>query len=443
MSFSSITVEERSKEAESLKSFLTYSLIGSLALHIGVLSSGIGNYFRRVPTAEDEPIDVTIIDSPTAKLEKPPEKIPIPEASKKEAEIVQKQSIEIPPVQKYIARLKTQRVQQPKQITQTQRVQQPKQTTQIQRVQQSKQITQIQRVQQSKQTTQNPQPTNREIAPKPKVSVTTVAPRGSNSGGSTVLTGNSGYGTALSSGLGISSRSDSRTGSRIGSGSGSRRTGSGISSRSGSHIVNETGNRPTVATAPIPPKINSSGNGNSNGNDNGRAACRQCNANYPEAARRQGVEGRVEVSVDTDKQGNVTNVRIAHSSGNRNLDEETLRQARDWKLKPADGGRKGVSIATEFVIRGSRRHRQVEERKTQRESEERTQQATVATSNSKERTLRRRRRKLIPPSNETTATKPAVSLPGIHPEGKATDSSQKPQATTNQPQLPPAAPSQQ
>ncbi|MEH2165355.1 MAG: TonB family protein [Nostoc sp.] len=485
MSFSGTTVEQRSKEVEALKSFLTYSLIGSLALHIGVLSSGIGNYLARVPTGEEEPIEVAIVDAPTAEPEKPLEKIP--EEPKKEPEVVQKQSRETPPVQKPVPEL----IERPK----------------IQPVQQ-----------QPKQTTQNPQPANREIAPKPQVPVTTVAPQsgggggGGGGGGSPVLTGNgsSGSGVALStgsgtgSGSGIGSGSGSGTGSGIGSGSGSgigsgigsgsgSGIGSGIGSGSGSGIGNGVGNRPTVATAPIaptPPKINSSGNAN------GRAACHECNVKYPEGARRRGIEGRPEVKVDTDKEGNVTNVRLTSSSGNRELDEDYARQARSWKLKPSEGGRQGVTIATDFAIKGSRRSRQVQERQAQRQAEERTQQTAAA--NSTQENPRRRRRELTPPSsNEARATRPAISgfsrrlepqrtespassssgarttrtqgtatesLRRIRRERAATDSSQKPQATTNrrrrdntsqnklrdslrrlrqQPQSQPAAPSQQ
>ncbi|WP_375467772.1 TonB family protein [uncultured Nostoc sp.] len=401
MSFSGATVEQRSKEVEALKSFLTYSLIGSLALHIGVLSSGIGNYLTRVPTGEEEPIEVAIIDSPTAEPEKPLEKIP--EELKKEPEVVQKQPIETPPVQKPVQEL----IERPK----------------IQPVQE-----------QPKQTTQNPQPTNREIAPKPEVPVKTVVPQsggggGGGGGGSSILTdnsGSSGSGVALSTGTGtgIGSGSGSGIGSGIGSGSGSgigtgigsgsgSGIGTGIGSGSGSGIGNGVGNRPTVATAPTaptPPQINSSGNGNANG----RAACRECSAKYPEAARRRGVEGRVEVAVDTDAQGNVTNVRIARSSGNRDLDEETARQAREWKLKPAEGGRQGVSIATEFAIKGSRRSRQVQERQTQREAQERTQQA--AATNSTPEHPGRRRRDLTPSSNEATATRPTESRLNQRPQ---------------------------
>ncbi|MFW9263063.1 TonB family protein [Nostoc sp. CALU 546] len=479
MSFSGITVEQRSKEVEALKSFLTYSLIGSLALHIGVLSSGISNYLTRVPTGEEEPIEFAIVDSPTAEPEKPIAEIP--EEIKKEPEIIQKQPIETPPVEK---------------------------------IQQQEQITAI---------AQKPQPTNtppKAIATKPEVPVKSAPiprsalsedskPTSAGGGGSGVGLGSGsgiavgtstgtgpGGGTGTGTGGGIGSGTGTGTGSGIGSGTGSgigSGTGSGIGSGSGNGTGNEPVNRLPVATAPIaptPPKVNTSGNGNGNG----RAACRECNAKYPEAARRRGVEGRVEVAVDTDAQGNVTNVRIARSSGNRDLDEETARQARNWKLKPAEGGRQGVSIATEFAIKGSRRSRQVQERQSQREAqrqaEERTQQTRAA--NSTEENPRRRRRELSPPSKpaisgfsrrlqpqrvENTPTSPSgarttrtqgtarESLRRIQRERATTNSSQNPQPTTNrrrrrdnasqnklreslrglrkQPQSQPAAPSQE
>ncbi|MEH1891368.1 MAG: energy transducer TonB [Nostoc sp.] len=382
MSFSGTTVEQRSKEVEALKSFLTYSLIGSLALHIGVLSSGIGNYLTRVPTNEDEPIEVAIIDTPTAEPEKPLEKIP--EEPKKEPEIVQKQPREIPPVQKPVQEL----IERPK-IQPVE--QQPKQTTRIQPVEQ-----------QPKQTTQNPQPINREIAPKPTVAPVSGGGGGGGGGGSPVLTdnsGTSGSGVALSTGLG--SGSGSGSGSGIGSGIGSGR-GSGI----GSGIGNGVGNRPTVATAPIvptPPQINSSGNGNGNGS----AACRKCAFKYPESFKRRGIQGRTSLAFDTDDQGNVTNVRVASSSGNRELDEEQLRQAREWKFNPAQGGRRGVQVNSAAFKEDSQQYRQYQQQR-KREAEERTQQAAAA-ANSTQEHPGRRRRELTPSSNEATATRPAIS----------------------------------
>ncbi|MEH2085219.1 energy transducer TonB [Nostoc sp.] len=493
MSFSGITVEQRSKEVEALKSFLTYSLIGSLALHIGVLSSGVSNYLTRVPTGEEEPIEFAIVDSPTAEPEKPIAEIP--EEIKKEPEVVQKQSIETPPVEKF------------EQITAVPQKPQPINTP-------PKAIP----IKPEVAVKSAPIPRSVPEVPVKSASIPQSAPSedskassagggggGGGGGGSGVGLGSgsgiavgtssgtgTGGGTGTGTGGGIGSGTGTGTGSGIGSGTGSgigSGTGSGIGSGTGSGIGSGigsgTGNRPTVATGPTSPKINSSGNGN------GRAACRECNAKYPEAARRRGVEGRVEVAVDTDAQGNVTNVRIARSSGNRDLDEETARQAREWKLKPAEGGRQGVSIATEFAIKGSRRSRQVQERQAQRQAEERTRQTTA--TNSTEETPRRRRRELAPPSRpaisgfsrrlepqraesparnssseaRTTPTQGTAreSLRRIQREQTTTDSSQKPQETTNrrrrrdntsqnklrdslrrlrqQPQAQPAAPSQQ
>lgn len=130
-------------------------------------------------------------------------------------------------------------------------------------------------------------------------------------------------------------------------------TGSGISA-TGVHNQT-TRHRPRVRRA-TPQTI-------SNNSNNNRASCTQggCNTSYPQAARQQRIEGRVQVAVDTDEKGNVTNVRLLRSSGNRILDEATLRQARGWKLKPSPTGRQGVSIATEYTFKGSCRFLEIQE----------------------------------------------------------------------------------
>ncbi|MEH2227008.1 TonB family protein [Nostoc sp.] len=501
MSFSGITVEQRSKEVEALKSFLTYSLIGSLALHIGVLSSGVSNYLTRVPTGEEEPIEFAIVDSPTAEPEKPIAEIP--EEIKKEPEIVQKQPIETPPVEKIQQQEQITAVAQKPQIVNTPpkaiatKPEVPVKSAPIPRSVpevpvKSAPIPQSAPSEDSKASSAGGGGGGGSgvgLGSGSGIAVGTSSGTGPGGGTGTGTGGGIGSGTGTGTGSGIGSGTGSGTGSGIGSGTGSG-TGSGIGSGTGSGIGNGVGNRPTVATAPTrptPPKINSSGNGN------GRAACRECNAKYPEAARRRGVEGRVEVAVDTDAEGNVTNVRIARSSGNRDLDEETKRQAREWKLKPAEGGRQGVSIATEFAIKGSRRSRQVQERQAQRQAQERERSQQTTAANSTQETPRRRRRELAPPSRpaisgfsrrlepqraesparnssseaRTTRTQGTAreSLRRIRREQTATDSSQKPQETTNrrrrrdntsqnklrdslrrlrqQPQSQPAAPSQQ
>ncbi|MDZ8081162.1 MAG: energy transducer TonB [Nostoc sp. DcaGUA01] len=480
MTFSSINVEQRSKEVVALKSFLAYSLIGSLVLHIGVLSSGIGNYLTRMPEENDESIEVAIVDSPTTEPEKPLEEIP--EEPKKEPQIVQKQPIETPPVEK---------IQQ-----------------------QFEQITTV---------AQKPQPTNtlpntRQVPVKSAPIARTASSEdskasssdgGGGGGGSGVGLGSgsgiavgtstgtgTGGGTGTGTGGGIGSGTGTGTGSGIGSGTGSgigSGTGSGIGSGTGSGIGNEPANRPVAVapTVPTPPKINTSGT------SNGRAACRKCDFKYPESFKRRGIEGRTGLAFDTDEKGNVVNVRIAKSSGNRELDEEHLRQAREWKFNPAQGGRQGVRVNSAAFKEDSQRYRQYQQER-KRETQEKTQQATASNSNTTEGTSRRRRREFTPSTNEATATRAAESginrrlrrqrvettsassssqrrttnsqgsatetLRRIRSERTTTNSSQKPQASTNrrrrrentsqnklrnslrrlrQPQSQPAAPSQQ
>ncbi|MBE9086704.1 energy transducer TonB, partial [Tolypothrix sp. LEGE 11397] len=221
--------------------------------------------------------------------------------------------------------------------------------------------------------------------------------------GTSVLTGN-GIGSIGGSGTGNGSGIGSGTGSGIGSGSGSgigsgsgsgigRGSGSGVGSGSGSGTGSGNGSGvgsgnnggERVATTSTTPKLPSSGDG--------RAACEECNVRYSERARRRKAEGRVAVAVDTDSNGKVTNVRLIGSSGDRDLDEEHLRQARNWKLKPSESGRQGVQIATEYAIQGSRRHSQVRKQQQEREERQRKQQtAASSNNNSGEETPRRRRR---------------------------------------------------
>ncbi|MEA5507604.1 energy transducer TonB [Halotia wernerae UHCC 0503] len=377
MTFSGIAVEQRSKEAESIRSFLIYSLIGSLALHLGVLSLGIFNLGKIIPEVEDEPIEVTIIDSPTLEIEKPPDEIKqepetasarVPEKSGNTSEIdivPQPKSQAIaptpfkPPVieQKQPLKLETGAVSKLSDNLKTPQVQKQEPTTQPQPAAITPQV-----LTSESANTQQSSPTVNQSSEK--------------------LTG-------LLSGLrnsatqGSSNNTNPVESNKLGSTNSNPAVDSGTSNR-----------RPrssgTVSTAPSPAKIEAPPSNDSPGSGNGRAACRQCGTKYPESARRRGIEGKVEVAVDTDAKGNVTNVRVINSSGNRALDEETLRQARDWKLKPAAGGREGVSISTEYAIEGSRRHRELQEKRKRQAAQERKQQA--ASANLTEETPRRRRR---------------------------------------------------
>jgi TonB family protein len=97
------------------------------------------------------------------------------------------------------------------------------------------------------------------------------------------------------------------------------------------------------------------------------ADCIRCQIKYPDKARKRGVEGTAKVAIDTDSQGNVTQVRLVSSSGDSELDEAAQQAAQEWKLTPTVIGRKGVRASVNFVIKGSQRHRKLQERQIEKQ----------------------------------------------------------------------------
>ncbi len=97
-----------------------------------------------------------------------------------------------------------------------------------------------------------------------------------------------------------------------------------------------------------------------------KVQCIRCDKpQYPAEARDRGLQGQARVAVDVDAEGNVINVRIIQSSGYAELDEATVRQARQWKFTPSAAGRQGIGAKVDFQLEGSeyqrRRERQMEE----------------------------------------------------------------------------------
>nr|MDZ7998899.1 energy transducer TonB [Aulosira sp. DedVER01a] len=404
MGFSSIAVAQREKEAKALKSFLTFSLVSSLILHIAVLASGITNLLTRVPEVEEEPIELTLVEPTDLETPKPLEEVkPSPEAP---APSKIERSIE--PAPKTQASVAPPVTSLPQPVIKVEKpvIQQP--TTPERKVVNNSKLVEKTTVQAPQRSTSiavktTPvQPSGGTQKADPQLRELLSGIRNSNNpgggGGSTVALGNgTGFAIGNGTGKGIGNGSGNGVGNGIGNGIGNG-SGNGI----GNGIGNGSGTGKPVATAPTSPRLPGNSDRDSNGSGNGRAACRECRTKYPEAARRRGIEGRVEVAVDTDDNGNVTSVRIARSSGNRDLDEETLRQAREWKLKPAAGGRQGVSIATEFAIQGSRRHREVQERKRQAQAAQKSQPTAASNASSNEETPRRRRRVVTSTNTENT-----------------------------------------
>jgi len=82
MSFSNIALQQRKRESKALRIFLACSLAGSLLFHLTLLASGIVKYLNRVPEIEEEPVEITLLDTPIEEIEPKEEEKPKPEPEK-------------------------------------------------------------------------------------------------------------------------------------------------------------------------------------------------------------------------------------------------------------------------------------------------------------------------------------------------------------------------
>ena len=75
---------------------------------------------------------------------------------------------------------------------------------------------------------------------------------------------------------------------------------------------------------------------------------------YPPEEMRRGVTGTTVLIVSIDASGNVMDVAVERSSGNRNLDREAVKAARRWRFNPeVKNGQKiasRVRVPVEFTI---------------------------------------------------------------------------------------------
>ncbi len=79
--------------------------------------------------------------------------------------------------------------------------------------------------------------------------------------------------------------------------------------------------------------------------------CIKCGIAYPEKARQQGIEGRVEVAFDVDNNGNPINVQLVRSSGYQELDKALIEQVPKFQLNSANAGRKNVRLSVNFKLK--------------------------------------------------------------------------------------------
>ncbi len=469
MGFTGTALEQRGREARALKTFLAFSLIGSLGLHISVLASGIvDNFLKRVQEIDEEPIEFVVLDTPAPKpVAKPIEPVkPLQEAPKpKIVEPIKPQPVEPPkavlpqktvvvpqkPLEPLPPVLPKQTVVVPQKPLEPLPPVLPKQTVVVPRkppVQPQKIVTAPVEKPIPKPQPEIPQPTNTqskpEPAPKPQADENlkqtlsdlqnSKASQGGGGGGGggggnspPIATGSgdgtvrSGTGTGTGIGTGSGSGIGSGTGSGIGSGSGSG-IGSGIGSGQGSGTGVATAPKPRT---PAPSQLDP-------------ADCVKCDVKYPERAKRRGIEGRPGVAFDVDNNGNVNNVRLIRPSGHKELDEALLEQARDFKLNSAAAGRQNVQLFANFAIAGSRNNREAVQRQRERQeakkqAEQRNREAAV----NEEETSGRRRRAILttpeaaPQTTPETGTRRRRDIPSAATE--STTEQTTPQPT---PQLP-------
>ncbi|MDV2997134.1 MAG: hypothetical protein N4J56_006839 [Chroococcidiopsis sp. SAG 2025] len=95
MGSDNIAIQQREKEARSLKTLLACSLVGSLALHVGLLYAGIDKLWQRNST-QPKPIEVVIVDPPKKPEVKKPEPKPQPPKPKPQPRRVQQPRVRQP-----------------------------------------------------------------------------------------------------------------------------------------------------------------------------------------------------------------------------------------------------------------------------------------------------------------------------------------------------------
>ncbi|KYC40937.1 hypothetical protein WA1_25320 [Scytonema hofmannii PCC 7110] len=447
MSFSGTALQHREKESKALRTFLTFSLVGSLGLHIGVLASGIVNLLTRVPEIKEEPIEVVVVEEAAAIEKNKPAEEPIKPVKPR---VEQLPKVPQAPKQEVVKTIKTPIVEPIKPV---EPVPVPQKETAIVPRKLEIKPQKIARIVTPPVEKPTPKPQPKVIEPTNTQSQPNLAPKqqpdddltqklrelrnvkptrgGGGGGGLPIATGSGSGVVATGSGGGTGTGIGSGTGSGIGSG-----TGSGIGSGTGSGIGSETGSGTQVATAPRPrPAVTKFD----------FVDCVKCDLKYPERAERRGIEGKPGITFDVDNNGNVINIKLTRPSGHNELDEALMNQARKFKLNSAAAGKQNVQLVANFTKPGSRqnrealkRQREKEERRRQQQAEaEKKREAEATAANETEAIPGRRRRRMI---SDSPAAPTSPVLPSQQPESTPQSLEQSPSASPSPSNLEPISP---
>lgn len=389
---SSIAVQQREKEVQSLKSFLAFSLLGSLALHIGLLASGIGNFLSRTPDLADEPMEVVVVDPPKVEQVKPQ-----PEPQRQ-----QRQPSKAPVVTSPGSRIRSQSPA-PRAAT---RIPSPLARSSSSAIVAEKQPQATPEPIQKPVSSVKPEPAP-EIAATPKPVQTAPTAVSNQQLKNTLAQARAVRGSGANT-----STNTAPSAPPVGNTQGSQSvaTGSRVSTGNTFGTGGSTGNNSTGSGSATrgTPQGRGSGAGDAEGTGSGRLACRECGKpKYPEKARRRGVEGSTKVKLEVDQRGNVTDVKVAQSSGNDDLDKEAVRAARRWKLKNPKGGTQGVVAKVDFALEGSQRARRAEERRKRTQARRKRQQEAASSQQRPSQTAAPRQQQRQP--QPTNNSQPAPS----------------------------------
>ena len=379
MSFSNIALQHRERESKALRIFVAYSLTGSLIFHLTLLASGIINYLNRVPEIEEEPVEITLLDTPIEEIEPKEEEKPEPEPEKIEPKqekpepepnitqdttaesqisggsqaprlfepiptqprIAPPPVVEQPPLPKLdippVKPISPPVVEQPVIPEPAKPVPQPEPEP-ILESKLSEEFT-IPTTTPIEPTI--PQPTPEAVTPPVQPPIPQPTPEAVTPPVQPPIPQPNNREL-------IDSLKQSQENTNI------------SSNNTAPSLPDTSSTTPTrrrriiggsnIATAPSTDSGIGDGTGDAVGDGDGRAACRQCGTSYPSWARERRIEGEIVVAVDTDANGNVTNVSLISGSGNSRLDRYHLRLANNWKLKPSSNGRRGVRIETTYRI---------------------------------------------------------------------------------------------
>jgi TonB family protein len=399
MEFSSVTIEQREKEAEALKTFLFFSLIGSLVLHIGILALAINKFFLKFPEVREEPIEVTILETIPQEVNQLPVEIKSLAKTNSgggggnkgggistptETALNMIKSSVAPITKQAQLKITTNLISKQSQTLTNRepaKTLTPVQTNPIENTTPEPATTPppvetkpIQKLDENANTLASTQP---QVQTKP-TKITPLKSETQPNASSNNIPSNSTASTQLPQNKNILGNLGDRSRNSLGTGNGTG-SGTGVGNGIGNSTGNESGNKPKsentpIATAPKPPIENSS--------KLNRADCIQCQIKYPDRARQRGIEGNAEVTIDTDRQGNVTRVRLVRSSGDSELDQAAQQAAQEWKLTPTAEGREGVRASVNFAIKGSQRHRKLQERQIQKQRATTKKTSEKATSTS-------------------------------------------------------------